>query len=118
MKFLKRLLRSKDTGFDPSRRRVIKGASALAALTVLPGSIATINTYQDIKNQFASGLVENQTFYIDEPIEIDFSNVEIRNCRFIATKELPYMIKVNNGVSGIVIRDCIFDISSWKSLWG
>ena len=114
MRLLKKLFRHKSTGFNPSRRRVIKGAAALAALTVLPGSIATINAYQDLKNQLASGLVVNQTFYIDEPIEIAFNNVEIRNCTFISIKELPYIFKVADDVEGTVITGCIFDTSAGK----
>lgn len=98
-----------EDGPDLSRRKFIRDAGALAALTVVATSLPSLLKQQEIQRQVLSGLVENQTFYIDETIFIEIDNLVIRNCTFIASKPLDPMIHVRAEVKGLIITHCIFD---------
>ena len=68
---------------------------------------------KEIEEQILSGIVENQTFYIDETIFIEIDNLVIRNCTFIASKPLNPMIYAGK-VSGLTIEYCKFNNQSSK----
>lgn len=116
--FIKRIFTS-DGEVDVSRRRFIKGAASLAALTVVSTALPSVRVYETLKEQIATGLVTDQTFYIDEPIVIDMNNIIIRNCKFIATRPLDYFLEIK-GSSRFVITDCQFQsdypVGVWLSL--
>lgn len=112
VKIFKKLFDFKD-GEDLSRRKFIKDAASLAALTVVATAIPSVLKVKEIQDQINSGTVIGQTFYLDEPIVIDIDNVLISNCTFIATKPMPYMIKAGN-VKNLHISHCSFDFGGNK----
>jgi len=82
------------------RRSFIKGALGLAALTVAGGALSEEkldSTTERFQKAIDGGLIENETFYLDEPITIAISGVVIRNCTFVAKKPMEYMIYITNG---------------------
>lgn len=100
---------SVENATDLSRRKFIRDAGALAALTVVATSMPSLLKVKEIQEQVLSGLVENQTFYIDETIFIEIDNVAIRNCTFIASKPLNPMLHVSGKISGFEITGCTFN---------
>ena len=90
------------------RRGFIKSALGLAALTVAGVNAPSLLAQRSIQEQVSSGLVENQIFYIDEPIVIDIDNVKIRNCRFIVNTDLPNVITVLS--ESFQITNCDFEL--------
>lgn len=108
---------SVDNATDLSRRKFVRDAGALAALTVvgtsLPSLLKVKDKVKEIEEQILSGIVENQTFYIDETIFIEIDNLVIRNCTFIASKPLNPMIYAGK-VSGLTIEYCKFNNQSSK----
>ena len=75
------------------RRSFIRGFAGLAALAIAsPNSLAALS--QTDRNRLVSqmrdgGLIEGQTFVIDDGMSIEFQGIRgltIRNCRFIWAK--------------------------------
>jgi hypothetical protein len=99
-----------DNDVDLSKRKVIKTAGALAALTII-GAVtprllkAATLTIQD---QINSGLIENQTFYLTKTIYIDIPNVMIRNCKFIAKAKMENMIELGSNANSTLIQHSHF----------
>lgn len=91
---------------DLSRRNFIKNASALAALTVVGAAMPSLFKVKEIQAQISSGLVENQTFYLDEGIIFDIPNLVIRNCYFEATRPLDYVIKLGPNAKNVQMIGC------------
>lgn len=106
-----------------SRRRFIGSFAALAALAVAPAALAsaaTALTPTDLARLIvgmATGLVEDQVFYLDAPIEINVC-VEIRRCKFIFAKEIAdeTLVTVRPGADGSFIHDCIFVCPNFKGI--
>ena len=92
---------------DLSRRKFIRNAGALAALTVVATQAPSLLKYKDIKAQIRRGLIENQTFYLTETIVIDLPNVVFRNCKFTAVKEMEFMFDLK--YTSCVLDNCSFD---------
>jgi len=107
IKALKSLFKFED-GIDLSRRKVIKGAAALAALTVVGINIPSLLKVKEIEEQLAGGRVYGQTFYLTETIVIDIPNVVIDNCKFIAEIPLSPMIYLKEGAHNCVIQNSSF----------
>ena len=105
---LKKLFKPDDRPPDMSRRKFIRTPSALAALTVAAVNVPSLLKIREIEEQIASGRVIGQTFYLTDPIVIDFKNVEIIDCKFIAIEKMDYMVKIE-GASKVVITGCIFE---------
>jgi hypothetical protein len=96
-------------GVDLSRRRFIRDAGALAALTVAAGSVPSLLKLKSIEEQISSGYVSGQTFYINEPIVIDFPNVTIDQCKFIATAPMDYMVQIGPNAKDCMIKNSYFE---------
>ena len=96
-------------GPDLSRRKFIKDAASLAALTVVASHIPSIAKYNEIRDQIAAGIVENQTFYLTETVVIDIPNVVIRNCNFIAVEPMNYMFELGQNAHDCLVSSCSFD---------
>jgi hypothetical protein len=92
---LKKLFNPDDKQPDMSRRKFIKTASALAALTVAAVNVPSLLKIREIEEQIASGRVVGQTFYLTEPVVIDIPNVVIDQCNFVAVEKMDYMVKIN-----------------------
>ena len=96
--------------FDANRRRVIKSVAALAALTVAPGILLDDTQAETVLEGFnrlaKEGVIDEQTFYIDETIVINIPNLIISNCRFIATKPLDCMVHITENAHHCIIKDC------------
>ena len=78
-----------------SRRRFIRDAAGLAALAfAAPVSTSILLAREKtIYEQVESGVVEDQTFYLYEPIVLSFADrVEIHRCSFIAMRDMPTML--------------------------
>lgn len=104
-----------DENFDQSRRRFIRDAAGLAALTVAAAHVPSIFqstrvrlATADLERQILNGTVEGQVFYIDRPIVLDLPGTTIRNCQFIATSDLPYFVYVAPEASHCIITNCQF----------
>jgi hypothetical protein len=91
------------------RRRFIKNALGLAALTVLPGIAVSSKKALSIQDKIASGLVEYETFYVDKTIVIDIPNIIIRKCRFIAVNDMDVMCYIGSNAKYLSLTDCFFD---------
>lgn len=85
-----------DEEVDVSRRKFIRDAGALAALAVVATKMPTALQVKTLREQLASGLIQDQTFYLTESIVIDLPNVMIRNCTFIAQNPMDYMIELRS----------------------
>ena len=85
-----------DEEVDVSRRKFIRDAGALAALAVVATKMPTALQVKTLREQLASGLIQDQTFYLTESIVIDLPNVIIRNCTFIAQAPMDYMIELRS----------------------
>jgi len=95
---------------DHSRRKFIRNAGALAALAVVATSAPGLLEAKtlELSEMIANGLVENQTFYIDETIFIEMKRgFIIMNCKFIATRPLRYMINLSE-CENVTIMGCTF----------
>ena len=71
-----------------SRRTFLKTLGALAACAIAEPVLGKIeylfpSEQRRLLALMRTGIVENQTFYFDHPISIEFSNLIIRNCEFI-----------------------------------
>ena len=95
-----------DESPDLSRRKFIRDAASLAALTVVASQVPSLLKYNELKAQLASGLIENQTFYLTEPVIIDLPNTVIRNCYFVAQNPMPYMIKLASNAHHCLLENC------------
>ena len=95
-----------DDEFDASRRRFIKTAGALAALTVVVGTVPSLLKIKSIEKQIASGIIEGEIFYIDRTVIIDIPNVIIRNCEFIATAPMDYMLDFGPNTTKTIMTNC------------
>ena len=101
---------------DHSRRKVIKDAAGLAALTVIATQAPLLlkpEKINELRKQIEAGYVHDQTFYIYEPVVLDIDNVIIDNCKFIAMAPMDYMfyIKANN----LIIKNSHIDGSRMGS---
>lgn len=105
---IKQFFTPKD-GENLSRRKFIKDASSLAALTVVAGVAPSLIVVQDLKAQIASGAVQGQTFYLYEPAVIDIPGVIIADCEFIAMAPMPYMIKLGPNAKKCMLKDSFID---------
>lgn len=108
IKKLKEFFRVED-GPDLSRRKFIKGAASLAALTAVATTLPSISKFKEIQEQLLSGVVENQAFYIYEPVVIDLPNTVVRNCRFVACADMPNMITIKDSAKQCRLEDCHID---------
>lgn len=91
-----------------TRRGFLKASLVLAVASAL-NRIYTPSTDSERLNwMIESGLIENQTFYIDEPLIITVDNLTIRNCKFIATCPLDYFVYVEKRVAGLTLDSCNF----------
>jgi hypothetical protein len=106
-----------DDGINLERRKVVKTAGALAALSFV--SIPTVELLlektKNIQAQLDNCLLENQILYLKEPLIIGFSNTIIRNCTFIAMNDMPYMVKVSKNVNSCRITDCNFKSKNYAA---
>ena len=98
---------------DPSRRRFIRNAGALAALTVvatnLPGTADFIFSKEKaLSDKIKSGLIEWETFYLSETLVIDIPNVTFRNCRFIALNPMPFALELGKNAINTRLDTCEF----------
>lgn len=101
---------------DHSRRKFIKDAAGLAALTVIATQAPLLlkpEKINELRKQIEAGYVHDQTFYIYEPVVLDIDNVIIDNCKFIAMAPMDYMfyIKANN----LIIKNSHIDGSRMGS---
>ncbi len=102
---LKKLFKPDYQQPDMSRRKFIRTASALAALTVAAVNVPSLLKIKEIEEQIASGRVVGQTFYISETVVIDIPNVVIDQCTFIATAPMDYMIEFRGGANNCTIQN-------------
>lgn len=96
-------------GVDTSRRKFIKDAGALAALTVVAANTPSWLKVRELKAQIASGRVIGQTLYLYEPVVIDLPNVVFENCRFVAMADMPYMMETTERARDFRVQNCFFD---------
>ena len=110
MKIFKKLssLFTFEDGLDLSRRKFIKDAGSLAALTVAALNAPSLLKVKELQAQILEGRVYGQTFYLTEPIIIDLPNVVIDNCTFIAVNPMPYMLKMTENANHCAIQNCMF----------
>lgn len=94
---------------DLSRRKFIKDAGSLAALTVVGLTAPSLLKVNELQAQINSGRISGQTFYLTEPIIIDLPNVIIDNCTFIEVKPIPYMLELTDNANNCVIQYCTFE---------
>jgi hypothetical protein len=97
---------------DVGRRKFIRTAAELTALTVVASVMPSALKAMEIKDQIASGEVYGQVFYISEPVVIDL-DVDIRNCRFIAVNDMEFMMEITAD-SRVSIDSCEFDSSRYN----
>lgn len=100
-------------GKDLGRRKFIKDAAGLAALTVVAGAIPSILVVDELKRQIESGVVRDQIFYISETVVIDIPNVKIVGCKFIATAPMKYMIEMGVNAKQCLLMDCVIDANGF-----
>lgn len=114
-KFIENL--NKETEFDKSRRRIIKGVAGLAALAaispsiVIDGKLFNSLSASEFEYMCSNGVVENMTFYLDRTVKIeDMNGLIIRNCEFIALEgfEGGAMITLTNRANCQLIN-CYLD---------
>ncbi|AUR82110.1 pectin lyase fold/virulence factor [Vibrio phage 1.021.C._10N.222.51.F9] len=117
-KFIENL--NKETEFDESRRRVVKGVAGLAALAAISPSLVVDGkqfvdfSSSDFERMCASGVIENMTFYLDRTTKLEGMNgLTIRNCKFIALEgfEGESMFYLGD-CSNCVITDCHLDVGN------
>lgn len=100
-----------DGDVDTSKRKVIKTAAGLAALTVVAKT--SINILEDktktIQEKIDSGLISGEHFYLYEPIIIDIPNVKIMGCMFEAVAMMPYMLKFGPNATNTLVTSCVFE---------
>lgn len=108
-KLIKKLICIDGENIDVSRRRLIKGVGSLAALTVVASAIPSVVKALELKEQLKLGVIENQTFYVYEPIVIDLPNTIIRNCYFIVMDYVDYVVKIGPNATGCHISDSYFE---------
>lgn len=95
---------------DLSKRKFIKTAAGLAALTVIGVKLSSIAKIAEIEEQIKSGVVTGQTFYLDKTLVIDIPDVVIVNCKFVAVKPMDVMISVPNvDRDKPIIHSCMLD---------
>ena len=94
---------------DLSRRKFIRGAASLAALTVVAGSVPSLLKVKSIQDKIASGRIFSEVFYLTEGIVIDIPNVIIENCKFIITCDMDYAITLSKNANNTVVRDVYID---------
>jgi len=96
---------------DLSRRKVIKTAAGLAALTVVGFASPNILKIKElhISQQIKNGTIECQVFYLTEPIIIDIPNVIIQDCYFEAIRPMEYMLHIGSKASYTITKDCHFN---------
>lgn len=108
---------NKETEFDESRRRVVKGVAGLAALAAISPSLVVDGkqfvdfSSSDFERMCATGVVENMTFYLDRTAKLEgMDGLTIRNCKFVALEgfEGESMLYLDN-CSGCTIMDCYLD---------
>jgi len=92
-----------------SRRKFIKTASALAALTVAAVNVPSLLKIREIEEQIASGRVFGQTFYISETIVIDIPDVVIDQCEFIAVAPMEYMMEFGSNARNCRVQNSKFE---------
>ena len=94
---------------DESKRKFIRNAAGLAALTAAASVSPAIllEKEREIDRMIRSGLVSGQTFYIDDPVVISIDNVRIENCKFVATRPMDHILEVES-VNKLIIRNCVF----------
>ncbi|MGB1191830.1 MAG: hypothetical protein ACPG3T_02810 [Pseudomonadales bacterium] len=114
--FIKKKLSSffEEPEFDESRRRVIRNAAGLAALCALSPLISFEDKVKSIQDKINSGLIDGEDFFIYEPVVINIPDVHIRNCRFTAMADMPYMIMLGNNTARTVIDSVYIDESRFK----
>ena len=93
-----------------NRRNFIRGALGLAALAAAGPLVSSPKTVIDrILEKAKTGLIEYETFYLDEPIVFEYQeNLTIRNCQFIMTKPMNTAIIVRKNTR-LQIYSCHFD---------
>jgi len=107
-KKLKSLFKFED-GIDLTRRKFIKDAGSLAALTVVALNAPSLLKVKEIQAQILEGRVYGQTFYLTEPIIIDLPNVIIDDCTFIAAEPMPYMVRILGNANNCMIKNSRFE---------
>jgi hypothetical protein len=96
-----------------SRRGFLKSLACLAGAAAVANIGLRISTETDaerLARKVASGIVENEVFHLYEPVDLaGFSNLVIRNCRFVYLCEVPYMVYMNNKSSNVLVDNCHFE---------
>lgn len=105
---LKEFFTPKDIPIDVSRRKFIRDAGALAALTVVATQVPSLLKVKELQEQIASGRVFGQTFYLTEPVVIDLPGVIIEQCYFRSSKPMSCMLHLTDKAEDCIIRDCSF----------
>lgn len=108
---LKRIFSFDGAEVDLSRRKFIRDAATLTALAVTASTSPQLaqQLFESIEKQMASGVVEGQTFWLTEPVVIDMPGVVIRNCRFIATRPMPYMFYIGSDAQHCILDGCYLE---------
>jgi hypothetical protein len=104
---------------DESRRRVIKGALALAALAAIPINPVTEiekSDYDRFMKMVNDGLIEGMTFYLDRSIVLEgFDKLRIDKCHFILLKGFEgkgVFERNKNSKCFVEVNNSIFDTSN------
>lgn len=107
------------TEVDESRRRVVKGALALAALAAIPINPVTEiekSDYDRFMKMVDDGLIEEMTFYLDRSIILEgFDELRIDKCHFILLEgfEGRGVFERNKNSKGFVeVTNSVFDTSN------
>jgi len=98
-----------EDGIDLTRRKFIKDAGSLAALTVVALNAPSLLKVKELQAQILEGRVYGQTFYLTEPIIIDLPNVIINDCTFIAVEPIPYMVRILGNANNCMIKNSRFE---------
>ncbi len=113
--WLAKLKDSPDTEVDLSRRRVLKGAAGLAAVAVVASAgglkLLTADENSRLIDMIKSGVVENQTFYLDRTAVFEgLDGLMLRNCSFIAAPGfIGNSLIILKDATNIVLTNCFFD---------
>jgi hypothetical protein len=105
-----------------SRRGIISGFAALAALAVAPETLVAVplSEQDKIVDQLKkTGAITNRYFEIDGPIVLEnMSDFTISGCTFIATSKFPKdepFLKIGESVKGGNITNCVFRSNNFQS---
>lgn len=115
-KLYKRLFADTPDSYVEGRRRFIKCAAGLAALSVIPASgtfkLLDVAERNQLISEIESGLIEGKTFLIDRTICIkNMINLTIRNCRFIASDNFigNSLLEIDNNNAAVFVINCAFE---------